>query len=390
MIKRNLHTRILKLLEHFPSVAILGPRQIGKTTLAKSLISDITKEIVYLDLELPQDVNRLSNPQVFFESNRDKCLIIDEIQRVPDLFPVIRAVIDQHRVPGRFIVLGSASPELLKQSSETLAGRVVYTELTNLLINEIESINTPNCLWIKGGFPEPFLMTDQILLNEWYQSFIRTYIERDLPLLGLRSDPSVLNRLLNMLAHNQGMLLNLANLAKSLGVSSPTVSRYINFLESAFIVRLLQPWYANVKKRLVRSPKAYLRDSGILHHIYNIQDFNTLLGHPLLGYSWEGFVIEQIINTSSPGISFNFYRTVEGAECDLILSNGLKILACIEIKFTDAPKTTKSFTTAIQDLQSQNNFIVVPNCPEPYRLKENVMVCNPIQFLREYLVKLSE
>ncbi|MCD4682760.1 MAG: ATP-binding protein [Bacteroidales bacterium] len=388
MIKRNLQSRILNLLEHFPAVAILGPRQIGKTTLAKSLVSYIDKDVVYLDLELPVDLNKLSNPQTFFENNSNKCLVIDEIQRVPDLFPVIRAVIDQHRVPGRFIILGSASPELLKQSSETLAGRIVYTELTSLLISETEAIQGTNDLWLKGGFPEPFLITNQSLLQEWYQSFIRTYIERDLPLLGLKADPLLLNRLLNMLAHNHGMLLNQANLSKSLGVSSPTVSKYINFLESAFIVRLLQPWHSNIKKRLVKSPKVYLRDSGILHHLHNIHDYNSLLGHPILGYSWEGFVVEQIINSINPGTFISFYRTAEGAESDLILTRGMEILTCIEIKFSDAPKTTKSFTTAIQDLHSMNNFIVVPNCPEPYLIKKNVTVCNPNQFLQKYLPEI--
>ncbi len=383
MIERKLHSRILDLLEHFPSVAILGPRQIGKTTLAKSLMASIKQETIYLDLELPVDVNRLSNPQLFFEGNKDKCVIIDEIQRVPDLFPVIRAVIDQHRVPGRFILLGSASPKLLKQSSETLAGRIVYTELTGLLINEVNK--DTNNLWIKGGFPEPYLIKNQTILQEWYQSFIRTYIERDLPLLGLRVDTLLLNRLLNMLAHSHGSLLNQSNLSKSIGVSGPTISKYIGFFENAFILRLLPPWYANIKKRLVKSPKAYLRDSGILHHLLGINNLNNILGHPILGQSWEGFVVEQIINSSRAGILFSFYRTAMGAECDLIVSKGLEILACVEIKFSDTPKTTKSFTTAIQDLQSLNNFIVVPNCPEPYKIKENITVCTPGQFINNYL-----
>ncbi|MBU2650699.1 MAG: ATP-binding protein [Bacteroidetes bacterium] len=385
MIERSLQSRILKLLEHFPAVAIVGPRQIGKTTLAKSLISSIAKETIYLDLELPLDANILSNPQVFFQNNPDKCIILDEIQRIPELFPVIRAVIDQHRVPGRFIILGSASPELLKQSSETLAGRIVYTELSGLLVNEVNEIQKTNELWIKGGFPEPFLMNDQEFISEWHHSFLLTYFERDLPLLGLKTDTSLLRRLLQMLAYNQGMLLNLANYSKSLGISSPTISRYIDFFENAFIIRLLQPWHLNIRKRLVKSPKTYLRDSGILHHLFGIQSYNKILGHPVLGYSWEGFVIEQIINASRPGISFSFYRTAEGAECDLVLSRGMEILACVEVKFTDAPKTTRSLTTAIQDLQSENNFIIVPDTPEPYILKENVTVCNLWQFVRNYL-----
>jgi predicted AAA+ superfamily ATPase len=388
MIKRTLKSRILKLLQHFPVIAILGPRQVGKTTLAKDLMPNIKREVLYLDLELPVDINRLSNPQIFLQQNQDRCVIIDEIQRAPELFPVIRAVVDENRVPGRFIVLGSASPELLKQSSETLAGRIAYTELTGLTIPEIANKYTSDGLWLKGGFPQPFLMNNQEILFEWYQSFILTYIERDLPLLGLSANSNVLRRLISMLAHNQGTLLNLANFSKSLGISSPTVSKYLGFLENAFIIRLLQPWHMNIKKRLVRSPKTYIRDTGTLHHILGIDDYNALLGHPILGPSWEGFVIEQIIDSAVQGLSFSFYRTAEGAECDLVISKGIEILACIEVKFNDAPKTTKSFTTAIKDLQAKANYIIVPNCPEPYTLKDNIIVSSPLQFIQQYLEKL--
>mgnify|MGYP001057350037 CR=1 FL=1 len=389
MIYRNLQSRILKLLEHFPAVAILGPRQIGKTTLSKFLITKLDRKVIYLDLELPADIGKLSNPQIFFENNQDSCIIIDEVQRSPDLFPVIRAVIDRHRIPGRFIILGSANPDLLKQSSESLAGRIAYTELTGLLLSEIGNEHKINDLWLHGGFPEPFLIPDKELLREWYHSFILTYIERDLPSLGLSAEPLLLNRLLQMLAHNHGMLLNHANYARSLGISSPTVSKYLSFFENAFMVRLLSPWFANVKKRMVKSPKIYLRDSGILHYLHGISDFNQLLGHPVLGNSWEGFVIEQIVNSLKPGISFSFYRTAEGAECDLILSRGLEVLTCVEIKFADAPKTTKGFTTAIQDLGCKNNFIVIPNCPESYLLKENVLVCDPTSFITDFLTGIG-
>lgn len=388
VIRRNLQTRINRLLEHFPAVAILGPRQIGKTTLAKSLIHDTKKKVIYLDLELPADISKLDNPQFFFENNQDSCIIIDEVQRRPDLFPVIRGVIDQHRVPARFIILGSASPELLKQSSESLAGRIIYTELTGLLIDEISGTHGMNDLWMHGGFPEPFTMHDTELTKDWFHLFILTYIERDLPFLGLSADPLLLNRLLQMLAHNHGMLLNLASYSRALGLSSPSVSKYIGFFENAFMLRLLTPWFANVKKRIIKSPKTYLRDSGILHHLHGISSINQIMGHTLLGNSWEGFVIEQIVNSSKPGIAASFYRTAEGAECDLILSRGLEILACIEIKFTDAPKTTKSFTTAVQDLACHNNYIIVPNCPESWLLKEDVTVCSLEWFIKEILPKL--
>jgi predicted AAA+ superfamily ATPase len=371
--------------EHFPAIAILGPRQIGKTTLAKSLISSFDRKAIYLDLELPSDIAILSNPQIFFENNRDACIIIDEVQRRPDLFPVIRSMIDQHRVPGRFIILGSASPELLKQSSESLAGRIAYTELTGLLIPELTGVNPVNDLWVNGQFPEPFLTTDPEFRRHWYQSFIMTYIERDLPLLGLKADPYLMSRMMQMVAHNHGMLLNQANLARSLAISSPTVSKNIGFLENAFLFRLLHPWFANMKKRLVKSPKIYLRDSGMLHHLLGIFGFNQLLGHPMLGNSWEGFIIEQIINSLPIGILPFFYRTAEGAECDLVLTRGMDILACLEIKFADAPKTSKGFTTAIRDLDCDLNFIIVPGCPESYYLKENILVCNPAGFIRDFL-----
>jgi uncharacterized protein len=388
MIQRELTGRILKLLGKFPSVAILGPRQIGKTTLAKNLIPKINRETVYLDLELPVDFNRLSNPQVFFENNAEKCIIIDEIQRMPDLFPVLRAVIDMQRVPGRFVLLGSASPDLLKKSSETLTGRIVYTELSSLLISEVGDPDKFIKLWLKGGFPEPFLSEDKEFQFEWFQSFIRTYIERDLPLLGLRSNPVLINRLLNMLSQSQGMLLNLSGLSKSLGVSIPTLSKYVDFLKMSFILRRLPPWFSNIKKRLVKTPKVYIRDTGLLHHLLGIENFNFLMGHPIVGFSWEGFVLEQVINSSKPGFNFSFYRTSQGAECDLVISKGLDIRACIEVKFTESPSTTKSFTTSIQDLNSKKNFIIVPKCPSPYELKEGIIVCEPNQFIDNFLFEL--
>jgi uncharacterized protein len=389
MIQRLVKSRIEKLTKHFPVVAILGPRQIGKTTLAKSIIQSIDKKVIYLDLELPADLNKLNNPQIFFEANQEHCIIIDEVQRKPDLFPVIRAVTDRHRVPGRFIILGSASPELLKQSSESLVGRIVYTELPGFLVQEIRDRYHVNDLWLRGGFPEPFLMNDPEIIQEWHNSFILTYIERDLPSLGLSAEPLILNRFLQMLAHNHGGLLNLANFARSLGISSPTVSKYANFFENAFLIRTLTPRYTNVKKRLVKSPKIYLRDSGLLHHLHGISDYNQLLGHPILGPSWEGFVIEQIISSLKPGISYSFYRTAEGAECDLILSKGVNIMACIEVKFSDSPKTTKSFTTAVQDLECDNNYIIIPDCPEPYPLREDVTVCDLEWFIQKQPIDKS-
>ena len=374
MIKRLLEKKILELLRQFPSVAILGPRQVGKTTLAKNLIQHIDKESLYLDLELPADINRLSNPQMLFEENKDRCVVIDEIQRMPGLFPVLRAVIDRHRIPGRFIILGSASPGVLRDSSETLAGRISYTELSPFLLPEVTGFSQGKKLWIRGGFPEPFLMEREEHLFEWFSSFIRTYVERELPVLGLRTNPVQLNRLLSMLAFNQGQILNISKLSKALGVSAPTVSRYIDYLDQSYFIRRLQPYFINIKKRLVKSPKIYIRDSGILHHILGLGNFNYVMGHPVAGESWEGFVIQQIISYYRKRFDYTFYRTQDGTECDLVISKGITVLACIEIKLSDAPRITKGFTISLRDLKPNDAFIIVPDCPEPYKLNENILI----------------
>ncbi len=376
MVERLLTHKILRLLKQFPSVAILGPRQVGKTTLARHLMHQIDKGCLYLDLELPADINRLSNPQMLFEENKDRCVIIDEIQRMPGLFPVIRAMIDRHRIPGRFIILGSASPGILRESSETLAGRISYTELSPFLLPEIESFADTKKLWILGGFPEPFLMKDEEMRHEWLLSFVRTYVERELPLLGLKTDPVLLNRLLSMLAYNQGQLLNLSKLSGALGVTIPTISRYMNYFEQSYFLKRLPPFYINLKKRLIKSPKVYIRDSGVLHHILGLLNFNDVMGHPVAGDSWEGFVIQQIISYFGSRFDYSFYRTQDGTECDLVISEGTVVLACIEIKLSDAPKITRSFTISIQDLNPRYAFMIIPDCDEPYLLKENIKVCS--------------
>jgi hypothetical protein len=339
-------------------------------------------------MQLPADMNKLSNPQIFFESNRDRCVIIDEVQRMPELFPVMRSLIDRYRVPGRFLILGSAGPELLNQSSESLAGRIAYTELTGLMISEVEKEGNILDLWINGGFPEPYLLQDPELRQEWYRSFMMTYIERDLPLLGLSANPMLLHRMLQMLANSQGSLLNLASFSRSLGISIPTVSRYLGFLQHGYIVRILQPWHSNVRKRLVKSPKTYIRDPGILHHLLGLGDLNALMGHPVLGGSWEGFVTEQIISHSSPTAGTYFYRTAEGAECDLVITRGLDIKACVEIKFSEAPAVTRGLTTAIRDLNCKRNFIIIPDCPQEYQLKDDIIVCSLPAFVVDHLPEI--
>ncbi len=378
-IKRSIEDRLLMLLEHFPAVAILGPRQAGKTTLVKEIRKQISKESIYLDLENPADLGVLDHPVEFLNSVSNKTVIIDEIQRKPDLFPVLRAVIDSNRVNSRFILLGSASPQLLFLSNETLAGRIVYLELTPFEHTEIEHLTDFRNHWLKGGFPEPFLIQDQRIRKEWFKSFISAYTERDLQLLGLSTSPANLQRLIQMISAIQGGILNSSSLSNSLGISSPGVSNAISFFERSFIVRLLQPWHSNIGKRLVKTPKIYIRDSGIANYLLNISDYESLLRHPHLGNLWEGYVIEDIINTLGDEYSYYFYRTADGTECDLLIYRGEQCLAAIDAKFVPSPKHTKSMTITIQDLKPSKAFFVVPECPVPYNLSDNQFVATPWQ-----------
>ena len=378
-IKRSIEDRLLMLLEHFPAVAILGPRQAGKTTLVKEIRKQISKESIYLDLENPADLGVLDHPVEFLNSVSNKTVIIDEIQRKPDLFPVLRAVIDSNRVNSRFILLGSASPQLLFLSNETLAGRIVYLELTPFEHTEIEHLTDFRNHWLKGGFPEPFMIQDQRIRKEWFKSFISAYTERDLQLLGLSTSPANLQRLIQMISAIQGGILNSSSLSNSLGISSPGVSNAISFFERSFIVRLLQPWHSNIGKRLVKTPKIYIRDSGIANYLLNITDYESLLRHPHLGNLWEGYVIEDIINTLGDEYSYYFYRTADGTECDLLVFRGEQCLAAIDAKFVPSPKHTKSMTITIQDLKPSKAFFVVPECLSPYNFSDNQFVATPWQ-----------
>ena len=378
-IKRSIEDRLLMLLEHFPAVAILGPRQAGKTTLVKEIRKQLSKESIYLDLENPADLGVLDHPVEFLNSVSNKTVIIDEIQRKPDLFPVLRAVIDSNRVNSRFILLGSASPQLLFLSNETLAGRIVYLELTPFEHTEIQHLTDFRSHWLKGGFPEPFLIQDQRVRKEWFKSFISAYTERDLQLLGLSTSPANLQRLIQMISAIQGGMLNSSSLSNSLGISSPGVSNAISFFERSFIIRLLQPWHSNIGKRLVKTPKIYIRDSGIANYVLNITDYESLLRHPHLGNLWEGYVIEDIINTLGDEYSYYFYRTADGTECDLLIFRGEECLAAIDAKFVPSPQRTKSMTITIQDLKPPKAFFVVPECPGPYNLSDNQFVATPWQ-----------
>jgi predicted AAA+ superfamily ATPase len=375
-------------LSHFPAVAILGPRQVGKTTLAKSLQKQLKKKSIYLDLERYEDLAKLTEPSLFLESRMDKCIILDEIQRRPSIFPELRSLIDRNRIPGRFLILGSASSELIRQSSESLAGRISYIELAPFQISEINSENWQD-LWLRGGFPNPFLIQDDEIRKEWFHSFITTYIERDLPSLGLITSPVQLRTFINMISGLQGNLLNQQMLSRSLGVSSTTIARYLDYLENAFLIRRLQPYHINIRKRLIKSPKIFIRDTGIFHYLTGLSDNNQLWNSAYLGYSWESFVVEQILISLGHNINGWFYRTQDGTECDLLLTAGNRPIACIETKITSSPEKTKSLTVAINDLGTDQNFIIIPKCDEPYKLSEKIMVCNISQFIGTYLPLLN-
>ncbi|MCF6317519.1 MAG: ATP-binding protein [Marinosulfonomonas sp.] len=358
MIEREKYREVVELLDSFPAVAIIGPRQVGKTTLAHEIAE--TRPSVYLDLESERDRVKLSDPGYYLRQHSDKLIVLDEIHKVPEIFQEMRGVIDENRRKGRkagqFLILGSAAIDLLRQSGESLAGRISYCEMFPLNIREVGR-DRQEQLWWRGGYPDSFLAKNDRLSDVWRRDFIRTYLERDVPEFGPRISAERLRRFWTMLAHLHGGLLNSANLARSLEVDNKTITNYLDLLVDLLLVRRLQPWHANVKKRLVKSPKVYLRDSGILHTLLQIPDFEALLGNPKLGDSWEGFVVENIVSALPAAVQPYFYRTAAGAEIDLVLDFGQEIWA-IEIKKTTAPKLSKGFHLACEDLQPARKYVV--------------------------------
>lgn len=361
MIKRDAQDEIALLLEEFPAVGILGPRQVGKTTLAEEIAAATNPEPIYLDLENVADRAKLNEPEGYFELHKGKLIILDEIQRVPELFQILRGVIDRRRrqghKTGQFLVLGSASLDLLKQSSESLAGRIAYKELTGLTVSEIDKQAEFDRLWIRGGFPDGFLAKSDEASLRWRLNFISTYLERDVPQFGPRIPAAMLRRLWTMLTHSQGGQLNIAKLATNLDVAAPTAKRYVELLEDLLLVRSLRPWAGNIGKRLVRSPKIYIRDSGIVHALLNLTTLDDVLGHPVVGSSWEGFVIENLLSCLPTGVTPWFYRTSAGAEIDLVIEQGNKKFA-IEIKRSLAPSLSKGFHLGCEDIGATKCFIV--------------------------------
>lgn len=384
MIDRFIYGELLEIVGEFPALGIVGPRQVGKTTLARLLSKKINKESVFLDLENPRDISKLTDPLLFFENNQDKCIIIDEVQMKKELFPIIRAVIDQKREPGRFILLGSASPELIRDASESLAGRINYKELTPFHFQEIKDVISYQKHWLNGGYPEALLTESKTKSVRWRRSFIQTYIERDLPLLGLQSKISDMQRLVRMISHIHGNQLSYQTLSKSMGLTGPTIKKQIDFLEHAYIVRLLEPFYHNIGKRLVKSPKIYLRDTGLLHSLLEVERFEDLFGNPVIGNSWEGYVIEQIYAVLPESYTLNYYRTQQGAELDLVICKNLKPVIGIEIKFNSSPKFSVGNEISLKDLGLNKCFIVVPEV-ERYYLKDSIEVISVSELIMDFV-----
>jgi predicted AAA+ superfamily ATPase len=343
----------------FPSVAIVGPRQSGKSTLVKQLANRFSS-FLYLDLQNREDLAQLGEPYLFFDMNNEATICLDEVQMAPDLFSVLRSVIDKQRRNGRFILLGSASPSLIQKTSESLAGRIGLLDRTPFTLIELYQTQEFSLqqFWMRGGFPESYLATSDSNSSLWRENYLRTYVERDIPQLGFQIPSLKLMRFLQMCANNQGQLLNASKLASSMSLSHPTIRKYIDLLEQTFILRTLPPYEANVKKRLIKSPKVYVRDSGLLHRLLQIDSFNALAGHPVFGPSWEGFVIENIVSML-PDWKFFFYRTSSGEEADLVLLKGTQKVV-VECKASTAPQLTKSFWNALDVLQPDQVFVIAP------------------------------
>jgi len=373
MIRRTLQRDIDKSLLQFPAIGLVGPRQSGKTTLAKMIAKEIDKPVMYLDLENPRDLQKLDDAQLYFQQFQGHLIILDEAQRKPDLFPLLRSMIDEDRQPGRFMILGSASPTLKRQASESLAGRIAYHELTPFTLNEIPDKADFNKLWLRGGYPESYLADSDESATVWMQNFIQTHLERDLPVLGIRVPAATLFRFWTMVAYCNGQLWNASRLAESLGVDSKTARKYLDILEDTFMIRQLQPFFGNVKKRLVKSPKVYIRDTGILHNLLKIYSFDDLSANPVLGASWEGFCLEQIIALKPSKYDVCFYRTqsAAAAEIDLVLTKGLKVEIAVEIKYSLTPKVTRSSTNAINEVKPSKTWVVYPG-NESYPIKKDV------------------
>lgn len=355
-------------LAAMPAVVLLGPRQVGKTTLARKIAATWPTGAVYLDMERPGDRLRLTDADGYLRAQQGKLVVIDEIHRVPHLFEVLRGIVDDWRAAGlrhgHFLLLGSAALDLMQQASESLAGRVAYLDIPPLTAMDLAAATRPGLdsqlLWLRGGFPDSLLADSDTASLDWRRDFIRSYLERDVPMFAPRLPAVAIGRLWTMLAHSQGELLVQSRLAQALGVSAPAMARYLDLLVQLQLVRLLPPWHRNAGKRLVKTPKAYVRDSGLVHALLELQDLHQVLGHPVAGHSFEGMVIETLIAAAGPRYGAHFYRTQDGAEIDLVLSQGDQPTIGIEVKRSSAPSPQKGFALACDDLGLARRFVVYP------------------------------
>lgn len=377
-ITRFIEEKIHKSLSRSPATAILGPRQCGKSTTARMILKN--QPSIYLDLQDRVDRNKLAEPELFFDRYRDKLICLDEIQRLPEFFSVLRSEIDKDRRPGRFLILGSASRDLIRQSTESLAGRIAYLDLSPFLLSEVSEAVLWSDLWLRGGFPESTLARDDGDSFDWRLDFIKTFMERDIPGLGFNIPVPVIERLWQLLAHYHGQTANYHKLAAAADISIPTLKKYLAILEQTYMLRLLPPAETNLKKRLIRSPKIYLRDSGLLHTLLSIDTYDNLLANPVAGPSWEGFVIENIITCYSRWNPF-FMRTSNGAEMDLILERAGR-RHVFECKLSKAPKPSRGFHELIDSLQPESAWVIAP-VDAPYEIKKGVVVCPPAKIILE-------
>jgi hypothetical protein len=387
MIPRLAESAVRKKLLQTPAVVLLGPRQVGKTTLARQIAGDWPGGAVYLDLERSADRLRLEDADDYLRAHVGRLVIMDEIHRAPGVFEALRGIIDENRLAGvrsgQFLLLGSASLDLMRQSSETLAGRVSYMDISPIHIQEIIPVQIePEQLWLRGGFPDSLLAADEEHSLDWRRDFIRSYLERDVPMFAPRLPSETIGRLWTMLAHQQGGLLNQARIASSLGVSNPTIDRYIDLLVDLQLIRRLRPWSTNAGKRLVRTPKVYVRDSGILHGLLELKTRNDVLGHPVCGPSFEGFCIDNLIAAAGAGRTAYFYRTQVGAEIDLVLEKGGRPDIAIEVKRASAPSPERGFSIACDDLKITRRYVVYPGV-ESFALRNGAQAISLAQLCAE-------
>lgn len=375
MFARILEAQLLERIADTPVVALLGARQTGKTTLARSIAGKVGKPCIYLDLESDEDRNKLLNAEIYLAERKEVLIILDEVQRFPDLFPLLRSLVDRHRVPGRFVLLWSASPELLMRSAETLAGRIGFLYLHPLNYAEVQHSISQQQHWLRGGFPDMLQTRSDASAFRKLDDFVRTYSDRELPLLGMGSDIQTRRNLLKLMASVNAGQLNISDISRSLGFSVTTIKNYIGHIESAFLTYRLQPWFVNTGKRLTKNPKIHFADTGLLHSLAGIRNSEDLAGHILLGASFESYITQQVRSTVSEDVELYYYRTSNGAEIDLVLARGSKPILGIEIKYGTAPKISKGCLIARQDLENIP-LLVVCNTSENYAMEKDVLCVN--------------